>query len=244
MKYRITKDCGTGWDDALGFSAAAWGVSESQRSLVERVAPGDVLLHYIDHAHAWAGYSRVGGAVQDNRRDSQRDWLAALPFAIPIEPGVWLDEGRCELTVVVPGLPDKHYERQVAFTSIPAAEAVLIIEAIETADTSRCPPSPRFHERWKQDAESYYKGIVKALADGRCRLCGKDAAAWIARAALQVSVEEAAAIRGAFLDAAHIVSARDHGPMTPDNLRALCPNCHRIIDRLPAERRQELLRGI
>lgn len=46
---------------------------------------------------------------------------------------------------------------------------------------------------------------------------------------------------GSFLDAAHIVADCDSGPMTPDNLRPLCPNCHRVVDRLSNEQRKKLL---
>ena len=55
MIYRITKDCGTGWDEMHDeFTETAWGVSERQRSLAEKVCPGDGFLHYIDRAHVWA----------------------------------------------------------------------------------------------------------------------------------------------------------------------------------------------
>jgi hypothetical protein len=86
-------------------------VSENQRRLAKKVALGDILLHYIDHAHAWAGYSTVSGALQENHRDSHVDWLAALPYVIPIERGVWLKEGQCEGTVLIPRLSNKHYNR-------------------------------------------------------------------------------------------------------------------------------------
>ena len=244
MEYRITKDCGTGWAATIDQSAASWGVSESQRQLAARVAPGDIFLHYIDHVHAWAGYSTVTGEAEDNQRDSQPDWLAALPIVIPIKPGVWLHEGQCEETVVVHGLPEKHYERQVAFTSIPVAEAILIIKAIESASASKPTVSQGFHKRWMDGAESYYKGIVKGLAQGKCRMCRQDATSWIALARVSLSREETDSIRDAFLDAAHIDPNCKGGPMTPVNLRALCPNCHRIVDRLPDEQRERLLRGL
>ena len=250
MEYRITKDCGTGWDESLK-GLVAWGASETQHGKAEKVSPGDIFLHFIDHARAWAGYSIVSGVLQPNNRDFHADWLAALPYVIPIEPGVWLEEYQCEHTVSVSGLSDKHYHRQTTFTRIPPNEAELIIEAIKTAKAVRpeTKPSAAFHERWKTGAESYYKGIVKGSARGKCWLCEEEAASWatrtkvaLLRAEIALSKEELASIRDSFLDAAHIVAHCDSGSMTPDNLRPLCPTCHRIIDRLSNERREKLLR--
>jgi len=240
--YRITKDCGVGWDKTLSPAAAAWGVSETQRRLAKNVAPGDIFLHYIDYAHAWAGYSTVIGALQENHRDSDADWLAALPSVIPIEPRVWLNEGQCERTVAVPRLSDKHYQRRKAFTVIPPTEAELIIEAIDAAGAVQSTVSSAFHERWVTGAENYYKGIVKGLARGKCWLCEEDAASWATRTKISISEKEIERIRDAFLDAAHIFPNCALGPMTPDNLRPLCPTCHRIVDRLSNDRREKLLR--
>lgn len=222
----------------------AWGVSEPQRRLAKHVAAGDVFLHYIDHAQAWAGYSIVSGALQENLRDSHADWLAALPYVIPIEPGIWLNEGQCEHALPATRFSGKQYHRQVSFTVIPATEAELIIKAVKDAATVHRAPSDEFRRRWRIGAESYYKGIVKGLAGGVCQLCGDNPASWALRTKLSMSEEELRAVHEGFLDAAHIVADCDMGPMTPDNLRALCPTCHRIVDRLPNERRESLLRNI
>lgn len=244
MAYRITKECGAGWDESLDPAAAAWGVSTSQRRLASKVVAGDIFLHYIDYARAWAGYSTVRGSIQDNDRDSHSDWLAALPYVIPIEPGKWLNEGQCERTVSVPRLSGKHYYRRAAFTLIPSTEAELIIDAVNAAFVVQPTPSALFHGRWVVGAESYYKSIVKRLAGGKCRLCGEDAASWATRVKISMLEEELEGIRDCFLDAAHIVADCNLGPMTPNNLRALCPTCHRIVDRLSNERRETLMRNI
>lgn len=244
MEYFMTKEYGTGWSESLAPTATAWGVSDSQRRLAKKIAPGNIFLHYIDYAHAWAGFSTVTAVLQENQRDSHADWLAALPHAIPIERGVWLTEGQCERTVSVPGLPDKNYNRQAAFTRIQEPEAHLIIAAIQAAASVQQEPSPEFHARWTAHAESYYKGIVISLADGKCRICGDDVAAWARRAKTPLSDKELEKLRDSFLDAAHIVADSKSGPMTPDNLRALCPSCHRVVDRLSDERRVELMRNV
>jgi hypothetical protein len=241
MNYRITKDCGTGWDDALKYQnqATTWGVSDNQKLLAEKVAHGDIFLHYIDHAHAWAGYSNVSGALR-----ASDEFGDALPYAIPIEPVVWLNKDQCEHTIAVIGLPTKHYERQRAFTSISSDEASLIIEAIKSAVVYQSKQNVTFDfdKNWKAEAESYYKGIVKGTSRGKCRMCGEDAESWIGRIPIKATEEEVARMNKAFLDAAHIVPIQQNGPMTPENLRALCPNCHRIVDRLSLERREKLLR--
>lgn len=247
MVYRITKDCGTGWDEVHGSAEAAWGVSERQRSLAEKVRPGDVFLHYIDRVHAWAGYSMVISKLQANDHDSHPDWVAALPQVILIARSVWLTEAQCENTVRIPDLSDKHYERQVAFTAVDPKEALLIIAAIDgTPDVPGGQPSPEFHALWVEGAEGYYKGIVKDQANGKCQLCGEDGISWAAAKLVGIDVKGRDRVRIAdgFLDAAHIVSDCDLGSMTPDNLRALCPNCHRVVDRLPGKQREALLRKI
>jgi len=226
------------------------GVSERQHSLAEKVRLGDVFLHYIDGVHAWAGYSMVKSKLKANDHDSHPDWVAAHPKVILIERRVWLTETQCENTVRIPALSDKHYERQVAFTAVDPKEALLIIAAIKgTPDVPGGQPSPEFHATWIKGAKGYYKRIVKDRAKGKCRLCGEDGISWAAAKLVGIDVEERDRVRIAdgFLDAAHIVSDCDLGSMTPDNLRALCPNCHRVIDRLPRKQRkqrEELLRKI
>jgi hypothetical protein len=249
MVYRITKDCGTGWDEMhKGSAEAAWGVSERQRSLAEKVRPGDVFLHYIDRVHAWAGYSEVTGILQKNNRDSHPDWVEALPGVIPIARGRWLTEEQCEHTVRIPALSDKHYERQVTFTAVDPEEAHIIIAAIVgTPDVPRGQSSPVFHALWVEGAEGYYKEIIKDRANGKCRLCGEDGVSWAAKlklVGLEVREQDKERIANSFLDAAHIVPNFNLGPAEPDNLRALCPNCHRVVDRLPRDQSETLLRRI
>jgi hypothetical protein len=190
MMYRITKECGVGWgeglDESSRITADAWGVSKSQCLRAKNVAPGDIFLHYIDYAHAGAGYSTVRGPLRKNDRDSDADWLAALPFVIPIKRCVWLKEGQCERTVRVRGLSERHYHRQVAFTQIAPTEGELIIKAINAAATVQSAASAAFHKLWMTGAENYFKSIVKGWAGGKCCLCGEDAASWATRAKIAI----------------------------------------------------------
>jgi 5-methylcytosine-specific restriction endonuclease McrA len=243
MDYRIAKDCGTGWDETYAQkdqATVSWGVSANQRSLAGKVAPEDIFLHYIDHAQVWAGYSIVSDALCDS--DESGNWLEALPFMIRIKPVMWLNKDQCYNIRDVPGLSGKHYHRQSSFTKISADEASLIIETIESASASQSKPSVKFEESWTADAESYYKRIVKGMACGECCICGEGAESWIRRIKeITATKEEVAHMHDAFLDAAHILPANQKGKMAPDNLRALCPNCHRIVDKLSQERRKALL---
>jgi 5-methylcytosine-specific restriction endonuclease McrA len=244
VTYRITKEIGTGWSESLDCQETAWGVSESQQSRAASVEPGDIFLHFIDYAHAWAGYSTVTGELRKNDRDSHADWLAALPYVIPIERATWLDVGQCEGTLSIPGLSHQNFHRQATFTRLQDSDAECIIAAIDEAVSSRSEPSESFRSRWNAHAEGYYKGIVKGLARGRCQLCGEDAGDWSRRCGVALSGAERASLRETFLDAAHIVADHQQGSMTPDNLRALCPTCHRMVDRLSDERRAELLTNL
>lgn len=245
MDYRITKECGDEWDKWLEefprAAADAWGVSKSQRLRAEKVTPGDIFLHYIDGAHAWAGYSTVDGPLRKNDLESDADWLVALPFVIPIKVGVRLKTGQCEGTVRVSGLSDKHYHRQVAFTKIARDEGDLIKGAIDKADHVQSAASPKFLKLWNTSGpENYYKGIVKGDAGGKCCLCGEDAVSWATRWKIEISKEELESIRGVLLDGAHLIPNRKSGRMDPKNLRALCANCHRVFDRLSKDSREKL----
>ncbi len=242
MEYRITKDCGVWWDVSVP-DTFAWGVSKNQHSLATKIAPGDILLHFIDSARAWAGYSTVTGEIKPNDRDPEEDWRAALPFAIPINRGVWLNRNQCSITVSIDGLSGSNYHRQRAFTAMKAEDARLIITAIEAAAGKEPTPSPEFVEKWNKDAEQYYWEIVRGQSGGKCWLCGTTAATWIADRNLPIPPSEVETIVDQFLDIAHIEARADKGKMSPDNVRPLCPNCHRIVDRIPKKSRMELLRG-
>lgn len=242
MNYRITKECGVAWRESCNVPLEAWGVSKEQYTRAQKVAPEDVLLHYIYGIRAWGGYSTVAERVNENTRDKNTDWRAALPYAITLKNCVWLDVGQAETTVDIPDLPAKHYHRQVTFTSIPESEAQCVIAAIDKAKTLQVTPSPKLEAFWNAGADAYYWEIEKALAKGKCRLCGDDVSSWMKRisqilagSSLTLSGDQLSDLRDSFVDVAHIIAKADAGPLMPNNVRALCPTCHRVIDRLPKD---------
>ncbi len=242
MEYRITKDCGTGWGNPSAVTEIEWGISDSQRQLALTVEEGDTLLHYIDYANVWAGYSTVTGRMQPNNGDTDAATRDAFPNTIKIKGEVWLNAGQCQRTASISGLSHPNHHRQNVFTRIPPADAELIIATIKAAAAADEPAlSVDFMGRWKSGAEGYYKGIVKNLARGICWLCKTNAAAWLADRGIDLPAPEVEKIRAGFLDAAHIKAHSKGGLMEPDNLRALCPNCHRMVDRLTPEQRGVLL---
>ena len=243
VQYWITKECGGWWGEMPDTSTKAWGVSDAQRRLAKRVEPSDILLHYIDSVRAWAGYSTVTGRLEANNRDSDKDWRDAIPSVIPIQAEVWLTMHQCEITKENPDLHSMKYHRKNAFTSIPANVAELIVEAIEAAKNKQCIATAEFQKSLEIDAENYYWTIVRSRSKGRCWLCGETAASWIARQSKFLPIQESVAkeIGEKFLDMAHIAARHKKGRMSPDNIRALCPNCHRIVDRIPDEARKLLL---
>ncbi|HUG67575.1 MAG TPA: HNH endonuclease [Pirellulaceae bacterium] len=239
MAYRITKDCGTGWDECE-LVDEKWGLSDRQRRLAEKCQEGDVFLHFIDHVQAWAGYSEVIGTLQKNDRDSHTDWISALPWVIPIRKIRWLTKNECQATLDIPGLSHKNFHRQVTFSTVCEDDGNLIAAAIENAaKVAVSEPSPDFESKWCEGAEAYYSHIAKTLAEGKCWLCGMSAADWMKCAGLTDLLCDS--LKVGFLDAAHIMSRRENGSVTPDNIRALCPNCHRIVDRLGPKRCVEIL---
>ena len=241
MLYYITKDCGTGWEKNDASNVCGWGVSQGQKSLAERLKPGDVLLHFIDHVQAWAGYSTVTAPMRPNDRDTHSDWLAALPWIVPVQPGVHLDRRRCQLTRVIPGVSDRH--RQRAFTVIDEGEAVVIMQAVKRAQSEGYPPeNADFAIIWNEDAEGYYGEIRKAKAGYKCEACGRDGISWAKNfldGPPRPGDEDYPA--GWFMEIAHIKPRHKDGKVEPDNIRALCRNCHHAIDRMQGLHRIEFM---
>ncbi|MGO8702392.1 MAG: hypothetical protein ACLQVA_01140 [Candidatus Brocadiia bacterium] len=242
MTYYIAKDCGAGWE--MG-TQEFWGVAEGrQRANAARLRSGDVLLHFIDHVQAWAGYSDVTGQIVENTRDTDPDWRQALPWVFPITMRKRLSRAQIQLTRFIPDVAARY--RQQAFTVVPEAEALLIIAAIDAAAAANpAVIAPTFEAKWKQGADQYYGGIAKRKAKHRCQACGADGHTW-AREHLrgpQQLIDEGNPPDW-FLDAAHIRPRGATGEAIPDNLRALCRNCHYAIDRLPEPLRTEFLKGL
>ena len=244
MRYYIVKDCGAGWDDWLKSESADWGVSKSQKPLACKVAQGDVMLHYIDHVNAWSGYSEVIGALMDNTRDENRDWRVALPWVVPLRRVINLNKQQCMLTRNLIRIRDRH--RQRAFTTVPETEAHVIIEAIKAAEKSAGQAEDQeFNEQWGQGADDYYGSIQKEKAGYKCEVCGADGIAWAKKylgGLLRKGDEDSEP--DWFLEAAHIVPRCKNGPATPDNLRAVCGNCHHLIDRLPDDEKTAYLKSL
>ena len=243
MAFRITMDCGAGWDELLSSKAPyTWGVSQTQRRIAKNIAAGDVLLHYIVRPRVWAGYSVVLDSIQDNNRDSKCD-QEAHPVVIPIECSVWLRMDQCPQTFTIPGLSAIHYHRKPTFTVVNENDAIRIKAAIDAARDQQSTVDEDFADRWAFGSDNFYWPITRALAAGKCWLCGETAANWEQKhlTTLGLSEDELKKIRRDFIDVAHIKARAEGGPITPDNVRALCPTCHRMVDRLSPERRKELL---
>ncbi|MDB5344231.1 MAG: endonuclease [Schlesneria sp.] len=242
MAFRITMDCGVGWNEHLDSKAPyTWGVSQTQQRIAKNIAEGDILLHYIVRPRAWAGYSLVLNSVQGNNRDSLTD-REAHPVVIPIECGVWLDMDQCPHTREIPGLSVIQYHRKPTFTVVNEDDATRIKEAIDAAKTKQSKADKNFTDLWAFGSDNYYWPITRAVAAGRCWLCGETAADWEKKhLKLQLSEDELKKLRRDFIDIAHIKARAVGGPITPDNVRALCPTCHRMVDRLSPERKLELM---
>lgn len=245
MTYYITKDCGDGWDETMkAENLPFWELSKRQEGLARKVAAGDVLLHYIDHVHAWAGYSEVTGRLEANTRGKNPDWCKALPFLLPIKSRVYLKKQQCTLTRNLAGVSDRH--RQPAFSRVPDEEAGVIIKAIKDAKDAKLSgdkvDDPAFIAAWKKGADGYYGDIRKAQAGYKCEACGADGITWAEKylgGRLRKGDKESPP--DWFLEAAHITARCKEGLAIPDNLRALCRNCHHLIDRLPDEERVKYL---
>jgi hypothetical protein len=241
MTYYITKDCGTGWEREYASDAYGWGVSQGQWRLADRLKPGDVLIHFVDHVQVWTEYSTVTAPLRQNDRDTHSDWLAALPWVVPVEPGVHLDRWRCQLTRAIPGVSDRH--RQSAFTAIPEGEAVVIVEAIKRAKAEEKPvESAEFASLWNEDAEGYYGDIHKAKAGYKCEACGWEGMSWAKKfLGGAPRPDDEGCLAGWFLEIAHIKPRHKDGRVEPDNIRALCRNCHHTIDRMQGKQRIDFM---
>jgi len=243
MEYRITKDCGLGWNFNLETKPPhAWSVAKAQVRIAANIKAGDILLHFIDGPRAWAGYSVVLDEMQDNTSESETD-REAHPKVIPTECGVWLTMDQCFNTVAIPGLSSLQYHRKRTFTVFNLTDAKLIQAAIDAAQTQTSIADEQFKLKWNVAPDGFYWHIARDTAGGQCWLCKETAATWLEKhfGTFVLTDEERNRIHRSFVDIAHIQARSDLGPIAPDNVRALCPTCHRIVDRLSPERKTELL---
>jgi len=246
MEYRITKDCGVGWNWMLNDKAPhSWGVSASQQRIAKNIAAGDFLLHFIDRARAWAGYSVVLDSMHDNTSNSEAD-REAHPKLIPIESKVWLTMDQSCSTTLIRGMSALHYHRKPTFTTVNLSDAKLIQAAIDTAKNHTDPAGKEFQDKWNIAPDDFYWHIARSVSGGRCWLCKETADSWIEKNFGEFKLTEAERnrIRQGFVDIAHIKDRAAGGPIAPDNVRALCPTCHRIVDRLPMQRKMEVLSDV
>jgi hypothetical protein len=250
MNYYISVDIGIVWEDMLSQNKLLtfWGVSNRQKKKAEKIVHGDILLHYINHVQVWAGYSIVAGPVTITSQDEQADWRAALPWIIPIKSGKYLSRLQCQGQNSVKGIigvKDRH--RQGSFTKVPGDEAELIVRAIEHAETSEgTSEDPGFLDKWNQGADNYYGDIRKLdIAHCKCEACGNDGLNW-SKKHLKGYLRDSdrKAPPDWFLEAAHIIARRDGGAVTPDNILALCANCHHLIDRLPKDEKLVFMKSL
>ncbi len=230
MEYRITKDCGPWWEQSLEPETFAWGVAESQCRFAKHVAAGDILLHFIDGAHAWAGYSEVTGMIKPNDRDKEVAWKEALPEVIPIKRGVWLNKKEAFLCVSVVGLLGQNYHRKPSFTAMKPDEAKLIVAATNEAKGKESEPTSEFNQRWDRDAEKFYWEIVRAISGGMCWLCSERAETWVEKHGWELRKQEVAAIQERFLDVAHIEARAKKG-------RTVARQREMPLSKLPSNRR-------
>src|SRR5438045_2775893 len=150
MEYRITQDCGPGWDSAIEDALRGWGVAASQERFAKNVNAGDVLLHFINRPRAWTGYSVVLDKLQATTCAAQVD-REAHPKVIPIESQVRLTRDQSSHTVGVAGLSPLNYHRKPAFTIINPTDSSLIKAAIDAAQAQSSPKTANaeFCEQWK-----------------------------------------------------------------------------------------------
>ena len=57
---------------------------------------------------------------------------------------------------------------------------------------------------------------------------------------LELAADQLKKLHWGFLKVAHVVPKSMGGAMMPDNVRALCPTCHRVVDRLPGDLKNQL----
>jgi hypothetical protein len=237
----FTRDCGPGWEFALKDRSGGWGVATSQERFAKNVQHGDVLLHYINRPRAWSGYSLAVGKMQPNTSESQVD-REVHPNVIPIQRQEWLPKDQCSHTVEIAGLSALHYHRKPAFTIVNPTDANLIKAAIDAAQTEPSHANDEFREQWKFGSDGFYWTITRKNAEGQCWLYKETAETWIEKhPQIALKADERSQVLFSFVEVAHIQARAEGGPIVPENVRALYPTCHHIVDLLSPERKKELL---
>ena len=199
-------------------------------------------MHYVLGVHCWSGYSHV---VEPPVRtpNPHTEWGKAYPYSIRIRQGQWLRTPyECSLTHSILGLPHDNWHRK-AYVRVKTADALLVKKAVDEAYGKQGKVEPEFLKKWSVQRDANASERCKSNAKYVCTLCGTCDSSWCDARSIELArLRKDATDLGWFLDAHHIKKVADGGVADPEELLCVCPNCHRIVQRLGEAGLRDLLR--
>ncbi len=256
ITYWVEISLGIDWSNETSPETQRWDneceparLSASQYTRAKNVHVGDILLHYVNGVHCWAGYSHVV-APPTQTLNPQTEEDKAYPYSMRIKQGKWLNSPHeCFTTRTIPGLSHYNWHRK-GYVRVKPTDAALIMKAVnDTSGKKIATADNAFLEKWEVLRDANASNLCKRIAGYQCELCKqKDHSSgtlqsWCERLSIEPStLRKSDTALGWFVHAHHIKPVSDKGNAGLNNLLCVCPNCHRMVQRLDEDGLRKLLR--
>jgi hypothetical protein len=246
--YWVELSLGIDWSNEISDTRTPDGseetqLSNSQYSRARNVQRGDILLHHVLGVQCWAGYSYIVEPPTPTH-DPQTEEDKAYPYSMRISRGTWLNSpDKCFLTCKIPGLSHYSWHRK-GYVRVEHKDAELIMKAVDVANGNKTSKADAaFLEKWKVQRDANASAICKQNAGYSCKLCGETDLSWCDKRSISVeALRNSETDLGWFVHAHHIKPVANEGNANLDNLLCVCPNCHRMVQRLGEDALLDLLR--
>jgi hypothetical protein len=126
---------------------------------------------------------------------------------------------------------------------VKTADALLVKKAVDEAYGKQGKVEPEFLKKWTVQRDANASEHCKSNAKYVCALCDTCDSSWCGKQSIAVArLRKDSTDLGWFLDAHHIKKVADGGVADPEELLCVCPNCHRMVQRLGEDGLRDLLR--
>jgi hypothetical protein len=243
VTYWVEISLGIDWLDDVADDDDLCRLSERQYKRAINVQQGDIILHHVNGARCWAGYSEV---IEQARKtpNPQTEGDKAYPFSLRIKAVKWLTTGeeffRTRSKTI--GLSHDNWHRK-GYVQVNNTDAARIMEAIDNAIGTKIGiDDADFKEKLLVLRNANASKLCKMTAGYECRLCKNTLKTWCDSLPVELLPYLVCdPDPGWFVDAHHIKPVAGRGNADLDNLLCVCPNCHRLLRGLDETGVKDLL---